>query len=325
MRYIYLGRKGLARVKVDDADYQWLSKTMWSIGNGYASRVEGTDYLGTAQTFFMHRVIMDCPEGMMVDHINGDKLDNRRCNLRICSNAENSRNSRKAKNNTSGYKGVTWNKDLQKWVSQIAPDGGNVVLGYFDDPVRAAKAYNAAAVWYFGEFANFNNVSGNLIQWMKIWIKSDRALGRRPNTSGYVGVSWNKSKQKWEAYITKERKRKHLGRFGHKVAAALEYNAAASEIFGSRAKLNKITPSDRRSYRRWLLSRPLIEVPKTNTTGYLGVSPGLIKRKWRATIKRIYLGEYFTREEAAYVVDQVRMQLDPTATNLNVIDKETHL
>jgi hypothetical protein len=81
----------------------------------------------------MHRVVVNAPKGTVVDHINGDSLDNRKENLRICTNAENVRNSPKHSNNTSGYKGVIWAKREQKWCAQIIVDGKLINLGYYSD------------------------------------------------------------------------------------------------------------------------------------------------------------------------------------------------
>tara|TARA_R110000824_G_scaffold396554_1_gene598108 strand:- start:1212 stop:1535 length:324 start_codon:yes stop_codon:yes gene_type:complete len=103
----------------------------------------------------MQRFIMDAPKGMQVDHINRNPLDNRKSNLRICTNAENSYNTGPQKNNTSGYKGVSWRKDAKKWTAYIghAPKSH---LGYFDTPEEAAKARDAKAKELHGEYAHLN-------------------------------------------------------------------------------------------------------------------------------------------------------------------------
>jgi hypothetical protein len=103
----------------------------------------------------LHREIMNCPKGMVCDHINGDTLDNRKSNLRICTSIENCRNSKRPKNNTSGYKGVHWEKANKKWVAIIQINYKKIYLGLFDDRQKAHEAYCKAAVNYHGEFANF--------------------------------------------------------------------------------------------------------------------------------------------------------------------------
>jgi len=100
----------------------------------------------------LHRFILNCPPSMCVDHIDGNTLDNRRSNLRICTRAENSRNRRKNNNSTSGYKGVFWNKLYSKWAAYIRANNKRIFLGYFDDPKKAYEAYVAASKKYHGEF-----------------------------------------------------------------------------------------------------------------------------------------------------------------------------
>lgn len=118
--------------------------------------------VGKQITKHMHRVIMErildrgLIKGEQVDHINHDTLDNRRDNLRLATNAENSRNRRKRKNNKSGYTGVTYNMMTQKWQAQIMFNGTPMQLGYFDEPITAAQAYDTAAKQYFGDFAVTN-------------------------------------------------------------------------------------------------------------------------------------------------------------------------
>lgn len=90
-----------------------------------------------------------------IDHINGDRADNRLCNLREATNAENLRNCAAYANNTSGYKGVTWDKRANKWKGQIMVGGKSRHLGYFASPEEAHAAYCKAAEELFGEFANF--------------------------------------------------------------------------------------------------------------------------------------------------------------------------
>jgi superfamily II DNA helicase RecQ len=102
----------------------------------------------------LHRVIMDCPEGMMIDHIDHDRLNNCRSNLRIVTHQQNLMNKGKYKNNKSGIIGVYWRKDVEKWRAQIRFNNKNIHLGYFDDLEEASKARKDAEIKYFGEFRN---------------------------------------------------------------------------------------------------------------------------------------------------------------------------
>ncbi len=101
----------------------------------------------------LHRLIMDFPEGKVVDHINGNQLDNRRMNLRVCTPKDNSRNCGLSKNNTSGINGVRWNTEKKKWVARIKHEYKTIFLGYFEDLEDAASCRYAASVTLFGEYA----------------------------------------------------------------------------------------------------------------------------------------------------------------------------
>jgi hypothetical protein len=139
---------------VDDADFEWLSQWPWFFSTGYAIRREGK--LFGRKNIMMHRLIMNTPEGMDTDHINGDKLDNRRENLRVCTRSQNMQNTTRRSDNTSGYKGVDWDKENGKWRAEIKVDSRRINLGRYDSAEEAALAYDRAAREYHGEFANTN-------------------------------------------------------------------------------------------------------------------------------------------------------------------------
>ena len=99
-------------------------------------------------------------EGMFVDHINGNRQDNRLSNLRYCSASENARNRRKNKKNRTGYKGVTPHKATGKYEVRIRDGSGKCLyLGLFECPKAGALAYNEAAIEHHGEFAHLNEVA----------------------------------------------------------------------------------------------------------------------------------------------------------------------
>ncbi len=137
---------------VDDDDFAFLKVNKWRLsGSGYAERAE-TRNDGTQKTISMHRVLSQCPPGKHVDHINGDKLDNRKVNLRICTNRQNKQNCGPTAANKSGFKGVSFDKARGKWKAVI----GSRQLGRFDCPIEAAKVYDQAALKYHKSFANIN-------------------------------------------------------------------------------------------------------------------------------------------------------------------------
>jgi hypothetical protein len=151
VRYIPLTR-GLYAI-VDKADYEWLSRYRWcTLGAGerpYACRREN------GKTIYMHREILQAPPDLCVDHIHGFTLDNRRANLRTCTHSENMRN-RKGNSGRDLPKGVTWQSHCNKYRAGIAIDGKPMHIGYYDDPIEAARAYDRKAIELFGEFARLN-------------------------------------------------------------------------------------------------------------------------------------------------------------------------
>lgn len=148
---------------VDDFDYEYLSEFKWYLHNaGYAVRDQ---YLGRVngkkkkKCILMHRVINDTPDNMHTDHKNGNKLDNRKENLRACTMGQNMCNVKARTNKVhSKYKGVSWDYKNKKWHVKITKDKKTINLGRFISEVEAGVAYNKAALKHFGEFALLNKV-----------------------------------------------------------------------------------------------------------------------------------------------------------------------
>ncbi len=112
--------------------------------------------------FKLHRVILDALPGQQVDHRDGDGLNNQRANLRAATIFQNASNKRKLEGFTSRFKGVSWSKTNGRWKVQIQHNNKNHHVGYFDDPIQGALAYDAQALSRFGEFACTNESMGLL-------------------------------------------------------------------------------------------------------------------------------------------------------------------
>jgi len=143
---------------VDFEDYEYLMQWKWHYAStGYAARCVNYK-TGHSGKIWMHRSVTNAPESMQVDHKFGNRLDNRKANLRICTQSQNLRNRGSKTASISGFKGVYLDKKSGKWKSSIRPNGKYLHIGYFACHVEAAKAYNDAAVKHYGEFAWLNNI-----------------------------------------------------------------------------------------------------------------------------------------------------------------------
>jgi len=140
------GKDGVGKfAKVSDADYEMVSRYSWFVGNGYAwARIP------------MHRLIVGAPRGQIVDHANGDEFDNQRENLRLATAGQSSCNTSMRRGNRSGFKGVCFHGKHGLWRARIQFNKRAFTIGYFENPVHAAMAYDIWAVELFGEFARTN-------------------------------------------------------------------------------------------------------------------------------------------------------------------------
>jgi len=142
---------------VDEFDYEWLNQWKW-----HAVKMRGGMKAARhipksgGRKIYMHRQIMAAPVGMDVDHRDHNTLNNRKENLRVCTTAQNIQNQLPSRGETSGFKGVTWDKRDRKWKAYIRIKGRQKFLGYYDDEIEAALVYDTAARRVFKEFACCN-------------------------------------------------------------------------------------------------------------------------------------------------------------------------
>lgn len=145
---------------VDDSDYAAIVDDKWhpQKGKGVLRAYRNIRIDGSVKRLSMHRVIMGLEFGdpRMVDHRDGNGLNNQKENLRICNNSENMMNRGPQKNNKSGYKGVSWVAGKNRWVSRLEVKGKVKFFGNYFCLIKAAKAYDVGAVKYHGTFAKLN-------------------------------------------------------------------------------------------------------------------------------------------------------------------------
>lgn len=148
---IPLGIKAKNGYAIVDKEFAYLDKYKWHFSKRNAVTRDRGDKLH-------HEILGKPPEGMVIDHINRDTRDNRKANLRLVTQVENARNISPQKNNTSGYRGVWYRKDLRKWQADIKVNYQKLYLGIYKTREEAAIAYNKAAIEYFGEYAVLNDI-----------------------------------------------------------------------------------------------------------------------------------------------------------------------
>lgn len=162
--FIPLTKGYVATIDIEDWDkvrpYKWQAQSSKRGVGVCASRTEHErqPYFGSvrkAKTILMHVMLLGI-KGADVDHRNGDRLDNRRHNLRSSTRSQNCANQKVRSTNTSGFKGVGWKKDMAAWAARICVNYRRFHLGYFSSAEEAARAYDTAAQQYFGEFAKLN-------------------------------------------------------------------------------------------------------------------------------------------------------------------------
>lgn len=212
---------------VEEQDYEWASQFRWfrSTG-GYAHRQGWKNR--KHWTIWLHREVNKTPPHLFTDHVNGNKLDNRRSNLRTVNKAQNSHNRPKVRrtNPSSTFKGVYFNKALGYWCARVQ-DGPINKITYHRSELDAAHSWNEMARKYIGEFAQFNVLPDGFTPSVK--------KGRK---SIYYGV-FPRGKS-WVARFNHKYKGLHIGTYSTEIEAAAAYNDVAKSVLGDNARLNKI-------------------------------------------------------------------------------------
>lgn len=217
MRIPISGTKGKGKCALVDADdFERLSQFTWNLSTqGYAIAANSTRMVSSGRLTgkSMHQNLLSAPDGYMVDHVNQNKLDNRKSNLRLATHTGNMRNTSAKPNKTtkSVFKGVF--KQGNGWQVSISVDYKQIYVGFYGTQREAAQAYNDAAIKYHGEFAGLNDLS-------ILSPDADPDI-RTPQKSQYTGVSFHKKQQKWCAYICHQKQQKTLGSFDTELEAAL--------------------------------------------------------------------------------------------------------
>jgi len=144
---------GKHEVEIDDEDWSKVQRYTWHVTYHHNKKVKAVTTNIKGKSVKLHKFLTGFS---LTDHIDNNPLNNKKSNLRECSQKENTRNFSLSRRNTTGYKGVHWDKNRNKYQAYIQQDGKRKHLGRFENIIDAAQAYNKAALKYYGEFARLN-------------------------------------------------------------------------------------------------------------------------------------------------------------------------
>lgn len=224
--------------QVDNADYDWLMQWKWSAYQDsttwYATRSIRTGK--TRGHLGMPHAILGLPSALVIDHIDHDGLNNQRDNLRPATAMQNSHNRRARRTNIySEYKGITWHKHIKAWSARINDNGTPVALGYFSSEEDAAKEYDRAALYYFGEFAYTNFPRDT---YSNTWTPPKKRIP----SSRFKGVFRRKGSARWATSISWNGRSHFIGYFDTEIEAAEMHDIAMRCYYGDDADCNFALP-----------------------------------------------------------------------------------
>lgn len=212
------------KILVSEIDFEFLNSKKWWISNGYAISWDKREK--------MHRLILKAKNGEIVDHIDRNKLNNTRENLRIVNKEENVHNQKKRTNTKNNYKGTQFIKKLGLWQARCRIYGNDYFLGLYVNEISAAYAYNKKAIELSDKILlNKFDLSNEELE--KMLISDLRTIQDAEKKSNQKGVYWHKKSGrmkngKWEAKIRLNGKYKSLGRFDNEIDAINAYKSAES-------------------------------------------------------------------------------------------------
>jgi hypothetical protein len=223
---------------VDDEDYEAVNQYKWHAARTgrsiYAYRHLVVD--GKRIKESMHRMIMNAPDGLFVDHVNGNGLDCRRGNMRLATISQNNQNRRLDCRNKSGVSGIHFNKLSRRWRAFLSVNGVNMFLGSFLNFDDAVAARRAAMEKHHGEFASKIDTDEQQMEVSRLNVRTarpgiDRRIAKN-NVSGCNGVSWNSKKGMWQASLYANGVRHHLGWHKELKPAIAARKAAEQQYYG---------------------------------------------------------------------------------------------
>ena len=304
---------------VSNDDFDLLNKSRWFFSkNGYAvGHPENPD-----ETVYMHRFLLNAEKGQVVDHINRDKLDNRRENLRFVTYSQNSTNSQIIRGEIR-YKGVHLEDD-KYYAAQIKIEGVQHRLGYYSSAIDAAFAYDHASRLLSQDHTcqNFEIPAPQAIAQKVEFLLNGGILGRG-KASSYRGAMFDKSRQLWIAGIMVNENQVYLGRYETAIDAAFVYDAASRILHGTEAKVNFPDQEPSREIQEKV--RLILETGRVNRgkSQYKGVAWDANRNKWLASIcvngKSKHIGRFNSEQEAALAYNLKASELFGDFATLNII------